>query len=46
MAVVGKREAEQGNVALRVRGTGSKQEIMSADAFIEKVAGEIESRAL
>jgi len=46
MAVVGKREAEAGTIALRVRGQGKKQEIIAADAFIEQVRGEIASRAL
>ncbi|HEX5580943.1 MAG TPA: threonine--tRNA ligase [Gemmatimonadaceae bacterium] len=46
MAVVGKREAEGGTIALRVRGAGRKQEIVSADEFIERVRGEIASRAL
>src|SRR5690606_5712352 len=46
MAVVGKREAEAGPLALRVRGTGKKQEIVSVDEFVERVRGEIGSRAL
>jgi threonyl-tRNA synthetase len=46
MAVIGKREAEAGTVALRVRGTGKKQDIVSVDEFIARVAGEIASRAL
>jgi len=46
MCVIGKREADEGNVALRVRGTGKKQEILSGDAFIERVATEIRTRAL
>jgi threonyl-tRNA synthetase len=46
MAVVGKREAEGGTIALRVRGTGKKQEIVDVGAFIERVKGEIASRAL
>lgn len=46
MAVVGKREAEAGTIALRVRGTGKKQEIVHADTFIARVRGEIASRAL
>ncbi|HEY0972847.1 MAG TPA: threonine--tRNA ligase [Gemmatimonadales bacterium] len=46
MAVVGKREAEAGTLALRVRGAGRKQEIVDADEFIERVRGEIASRAL
>ncbi|MEW6691182.1 MAG: threonine--tRNA ligase, partial [Pseudomonadota bacterium] len=46
MAVVGKREAEAGTLALRVRGQGKKQEIIPVDAFVEQVKGEIASRAL
>ncbi|HEX2719116.1 MAG TPA: threonine--tRNA ligase [Gemmatimonadaceae bacterium] len=47
MAVIGKREAEQGSVAVRVRGaTGKKQEIVPLTEFIEKVRREKESRAL
>ncbi|HLG06569.1 MAG TPA: His/Gly/Thr/Pro-type tRNA ligase C-terminal domain-containing protein, partial [Gemmatimonadales bacterium] len=46
MAVVGQREVEAGTLAVRVRGTGNKQEVHSLEAFIERVAGEIRSRAL
>ncbi len=46
MAVVGKREAEGGTIALRVRGTGKKQEIVDAGEFVERVRNEIASRAL
>ncbi len=46
MAVVGKREAEGGTIALRVRGTGKKQEIVAVDSFIDRVKSEIASRAL
>jgi len=46
MCVIGKREADDGNVALRVRGAGKKQEILSADAFIARVVSEIRTRAL
>ena len=46
MAVVGQREVEQGTVALRVRGAGRKQEIMSVDALVERLRQEIASRAL
>ncbi|MBI2409154.1 MAG: threonine--tRNA ligase [Gemmatimonadetes bacterium] len=46
MAVIGKREAEAGTIAVRVRGEGKKQEVVSVDAFIERVRGEIASRAL
>lgn len=46
MAVLGKREAEAGTLAIRVRGTGKKQEIVSTDSFIERVVAEVKSRAL
>ena len=38
MCVIGKREADEDSVALRVRGTGKKQEISREfDAFIARV---------
>lgn len=46
MCVVGRREMENNTVALRVRGTGKKQEIIPADEFIERMLSEIRSRAL
>ena len=44
MAVVGEREAEDGTVAVRRRGKGRKQEIMSRAEFFELVEKEIEER--
>jgi threonyl-tRNA synthetase len=46
MAVVGQREAESDSLALRVRGAGKKQEVMPVAAFLERVGGEVRSRAL
>ncbi len=46
MAVIGQREVDAGAVAVRVRGAGKKQEIVPADIFLERVTGEIASRAL
>ena len=46
MAVVGKREAEAGTIAVRARGAGKKQEILPVDAFIERLGEEIRTRAL
>jgi threonyl-tRNA synthetase len=46
MAVVGKREAESNSVAVRVRGAGKKQEVVSVDDFVARVVREKESRAL
>jgi threonyl-tRNA synthetase len=46
MAIVGKREAESDSLALRIRGLGKKQEVMAVDSFVDRVKGEIVSRAL
>jgi threonyl-tRNA synthetase len=46
MGVVGEREAADGTVAVRKRGTGKKQEVMERAAFVALVAEEIRSRAL
>jgi threonyl-tRNA synthetase len=46
LAVVGQREAEQGTVAVRVRGAKQKQEIMGLEGFVELVRSKIASRAL
>ncbi|HEU4700301.1 MAG TPA: threonine--tRNA ligase [Gemmatimonadales bacterium] len=46
MAVVGAREAEADSLALRVRGAGKKQEVMTTAAFLERVGQEVRTRAL
>ena len=46
MAVIGKREAEAGTVAIRVRGAGKKQEIVGVDEFVARVVREKTERAL
>ncbi len=46
MAVLGKREAEQGTLAVRARGEGKKQDIVAVDAFIARVQEEIRTRSL
>src|SRR6478672_9248420 len=46
MAIIGKREAEAGTVALRFRGSEKKQEIIAVDALIERLRAEIATRAL
>jgi threonyl-tRNA synthetase len=46
MAVIGKREADSGTIALRVRGAGKKQEIVPVDEFVARVLREKEERAL
>jgi threonyl-tRNA synthetase len=44
MAVVGAREAEARTVAVRVRGAGKKQEMMTQDAFVARVTDEVRTR--
>ena len=46
MAVVGQREAESDSLALRVRGAGKKQEVLTVGAFLERVTEEVRARAL
>ncbi len=46
MAVIGEREAEAATVAVRRRGAGKKQEVLSRPAFIDRVRTEAETRAL
>ena len=46
MAVVGQREAEAGSVAIRVRGTGNKQEVVAVEEFAERVRVQISRREL
>ncbi|MCC7194764.1 MAG: threonine--tRNA ligase [Gemmatimonadaceae bacterium] len=46
MAVIGKREAEAGTLAVRERGQGKKQEVVAVDAFTARVQEEIRARAL
>ncbi len=46
MAVVGQREAENGTVAIRVRGAGNKQEIIPASEFVARLTEQVRSRAL
>jgi threonyl-tRNA synthetase len=48
MAVIGKREAESGTIAINVRGAGREQKPkpVPVDRFVERVAEEIRSRAL
>ena len=46
-AVVGKREAADGTLAVRARGAaGNKQEVVPIDAFLARLQGEIRSRIL
>ena len=42
----GRREAEEQTVALRSRGAGKKQDILTQDAFVARVLEEIRTRAL
>ena len=46
LAIVGKREAEQGTIALRARGEGKKQDVMPVDEFLARISDEIRTRAL
>ncbi|MGH7518196.1 MAG: threonine--tRNA ligase [Gemmatimonadales bacterium] len=46
MAVVGQRELDAGSIALRVRGAGKKQEILTVEAFQARVLEEVRTRAL
>ncbi|MGH7522977.1 MAG: His/Gly/Thr/Pro-type tRNA ligase C-terminal domain-containing protein, partial [Gemmatimonadales bacterium] len=46
MAVVGQREAEAGTVAVRVRGAGNKQEIVSVDNFAARLVAGVKNRSL
>jgi threonyl-tRNA synthetase len=46
MAVIGQREAEAGTVALRVRGSGRKQEVIPVDDLITRVLDRSRTRAL
>jgi len=46
MAVVGQREAEAKSVAVRVRGSGNKQVVMSVQEFVERLKQEVQSRSL
>ena len=44
--VVGQRELDAGTVAVRARGAEKKQEVMSLDAFRERVRTEVAEKAL
>jgi threonyl-tRNA synthetase len=46
MAVCGKREAEAGQVAIRVRGAGKKQEVVLVEDFLSSITTEVRTRAL
>ena len=46
MLVIGQREATSDSVAVRVRGAGNKQEVMTVDAFLARVGEEVRSRAI
>ncbi|MDE3001810.1 MAG: threonine--tRNA ligase [Gemmatimonadota bacterium] len=45
MGVVGEREAADGTVAVRKRGAGKKQEVMSREDFIALVTEQVRTRA-
>jgi threonyl-tRNA synthetase len=46
MAVVGQREAESDSLALRVRGAGKKQEVMTVQAFLDRLGEEVRNRSM
>ena len=46
MAIVGKREAESGSVALRARGAGKKQDVVAVEALVARLREEVERKAL
>lgn len=46
MAIVGKREAESGSLALRIRGAGKKQDVIPVADFITMVKEQITTRAI
>lgn len=46
MAVVGQREAEGGTVAVRTRGAGNKQEVVTVEEFAARLVEQARSRAL
>jgi threonyl-tRNA synthetase len=46
MAVVGEREAQAGTVAVRRRGAGRKQEVMSVADLVAALVAEVETRRL
>ena len=46
MCVIGRREAEERTVALRTRGAGKKQEVLTQEAFLGRLLDEVRTRAL
>ena len=46
MAVIGQREMDVDAVAVRVRGTGNKQEVLPVGEFLTRVRDEVAGRQL
>jgi threonyl-tRNA synthetase len=46
MAVIGQREVEADSMAIRIRGTGKKQDVVRVDEFIVRIAEQVRSHAL
>ena len=46
MAVVGQREAASGSVAVRSRGAGNKQVVLTVAEFVDKLKQEVHTRSL
>jgi len=46
MAVIGQREADSASVAVRTRGEGTKQEVISIDEFAARLLEQVKGRTL
>ena len=46
LAVVGQREAEQGTLAIRTRGEGTKQEVIPVPEFVARLTKSVAERSL
>ncbi|HEV8150504.1 MAG TPA: His/Gly/Thr/Pro-type tRNA ligase C-terminal domain-containing protein, partial [Gemmatimonadales bacterium] len=46
MGVIGQREADADTIAVRVRGAGTKQEILPVAEFLERVREQVRQREL
>jgi len=44
--VIGQREADSDSLALRVRGAGKKQEVMTVNAFLDRLSEEVRTRGM
>ena len=46
LLVVGEREAKAGTVAVRARGAGRKQEVVSFEEFLDRIGSRVKTKAL